>query len=91
MQYGLKHPDQPLAAQPVAVRLPADVDRLWRQATSSDPSFFFRWAVTACLLKEGWATPENLTLLPLKSADGNHYELFSREEFAGRTDLIQAW
>jgi hypothetical protein len=95
MQYGLKHPDQALAVQPVAVRLPQDVDRLWRQATSSEPSFFLRWAVSSCLLREGWASPENVVLLPFKSPDTGAFELFTREELAAAIasgqSFVQGW
>jgi hypothetical protein len=95
MQYGLKHPAQALAAQPVAVRLPVDAERLWKAATSSEPSFFLRWAVSSCLLGQGWASPEDLALLPFKSPDTRVFELFTREELAAAIasgqSFVQGW
>jgi hypothetical protein len=96
MQYGLKHPDQALAVQPVAVRLPQDVDRLWKAATSSEPSFFLRWAITSCLLREGWASPEHdVALLPFKSPDTGVFELLTRAELAAAIasgqNFVQGW
>jgi hypothetical protein len=90
------HPAQTLADRPISVRLPTDVDRLWRAATSSDPSFFLRWAVASCLLREGWASPEHdVALLPFKSPDTGAFELLTREELAAAIasgqGFVQGW
>jgi hypothetical protein len=65
---------QPLAA-PIALRLPADLDAVWRECTSPDPAMFGRWAIAATSLRLGWIKSADLELLPYVSADGNDFEL----------------
>jgi hypothetical protein len=61
--------------KPLSIRLPTDLDVVWRSQTELDPAMFGRWAIAATSLRLGWVKPADLELLPYVSGDGNDFEL----------------
>jgi hypothetical protein len=73
MKYKQQH-RQPME-KAVSIRLPTDLDAVWRYQTELDPAMFGRWAIAATALRFGWVKAADLELLPYISADGNDFEL----------------
>jgi hypothetical protein len=64
-----------LMGQSVCVRLPSDLDRVWREVTAADRTMFTRWAIASMALRCGWVKPADLESLPYLSADGSDFEM----------------